>query len=100
MDISELFPKAGQIQRIYCDNCGGNLDLRFSVFHEEVTGVDINIIGLPELYCEQCNLSFLPEDSRLSVIYLHEQATKHGSNVANVTPVCQPQSIHPVYELT
>jgi hypothetical protein len=76
MDISELFPKADQIQRIYCDNCGGNLDLRF---------VDINIIGLPELYCEQCNLSFLPEDSRLAVIYLHKQATKHGGNVANVT---------------
>lgn len=85
MDISELFPKAGKIQRIYCDNCGGYLDLRFSEFHEEVSGIDIHIMGLPELYCEKCNLGYLPEDSRFAVIYLHEQATKHGSKLENVT---------------
>lgn len=85
IDISELFPKAGQIQRIYCDRCSGYLDLRFSDFHNDVSGIDIHIMGLPELYCEQCKLGYLPEDSRFAVIYLHEQATKHGSKVANVT---------------
>lgn len=85
MDLSELFPQAGQIQRIYCDSCSGYLDLRFSEFHKEVSGVDIHIIGLPELHCEQCNFSYLPEDSRVAIIYLHEQATKHESKVANVT---------------
>jgi hypothetical protein len=85
MDISELFPQAGQIQRIYCDSCGGYLDLRFSEFHKEVSGIDIHIMDLPELHCEQCDLDYMPEDSRFAVIYLHEQATKHGSKFANVT---------------
>ena len=85
MDIYELFPKEGQIQHIYCDKCGGYLDLRFSDFNKKVTGIDIHIIGLPELYCNECNLSYLPEDSKFAVIYLHEQATKHESTVVNVT---------------
>jgi len=84
MDFAELFPKAGSVQRIYCDNCSGYLDLQFTEFHEEVSGINIHILNLPELYCEKCNLGYMPDDSRFAVIYLHEQASKHKSTTANV----------------
>jgi len=85
MDISEAFPKNGHIQRLYCDECGGYLDLTFRQFDENVSGVHIRIDGLPYLSCEKCNLHYLPDDSRFAIIYLHEQATKNKSNVVNVT---------------
>lgn len=85
MEISDVFPKTGEIQRLYCDNCGGYLDLKFPEFHEEVSGVDIQIIGLPELFCDKCGSGSLPDDSRFAVIFLHEQATKCGSKSVNIT---------------
>lgn len=85
MEITEIFPKDGHIQHLYCDKCGGYLDLTFDVFDEMVSGVHIRIDGLPYLSCEKCNLSYLPEDSRFAIIYLLEQATKNKSDVVNVT---------------
>ncbi len=61
MEYAELYPKAGDVQRIYCNHCGDNLDLRFMEFHEEVSGIDIHIMGLPELWCKECNLGYLPD---------------------------------------
>ena len=45
MEFVDLFPKPEEIQRLCCDNCGGYLDLRFPEFHEEVSGIDIHIVG-------------------------------------------------------
>ncbi|MDD3816231.1 MAG: hypothetical protein PHZ02_16485 [Desulfocapsaceae bacterium] len=85
MELSEVFPKDGHIQHLYCDKCGGYLDLTFDLFDEKVSGVHIRIDGLPYLSCGKCNLSYLPEDSRFAIIYLHKQATKKNSDVVNVT---------------
>lgn len=85
MDISEVFPKDGHTQHLYCDECGGYLDLTFRQFDENVSGVHVRIDGLPYLSCEKCDMHYLPEDSRFAIIYLHEQATKNKSGVANVT---------------
>ncbi len=60
------------------------MDLVFSSFSEEVTGVHIHIENLPFLRCEKCNIDYLPEDSRFAIIYIHEQAIKHKENHANV----------------
>jgi hypothetical protein len=76
MKISEIFPQPGHIQRIYCDVCGSHMDLVFSIFNEEITGIQIHIKNLPFLRCEKCNIDYLPEDSRFAIIYAHEQATK------------------------
>ncbi len=84
MEISEVFPQPGHIQRIYCDACGSHMDLVFSVFNEDVTGVQIHIENLPFLRCEKCNIDYLPEDSRFAIIYTHEQATKHKEKRAVV----------------
>ena len=84
MDLSEIFPKDGHIQHLYCDECGEYLDLTFGQFHEHVSGVDIHIDGLPYLSCPQCNIDYFPEDSRFAVIYVHEQATKKNSQFVNV----------------
>jgi len=43
MELSDIFPKDGHIQHIYCDVCGVYLDLTFGQFHENVSGVDITI---------------------------------------------------------
>lgn len=85
LKITDFFPEQGQVQRLYCDKCQGHLDLVFTDFHELVTGVDIEIKGLPMLHCESCDKSFFPDDSRFSVIYLHEQALKQSSNSVTVT---------------
>ena len=85
MDISEVFPKDGHIQHLYCDECGGYLDLTFRQFDENVSSIHIRIDGLPYLSCEKCNTHYLPDDSRFAIIYLHEQATKKKSDVVNVT---------------
>ncbi|MDP3279792.1 MAG: hypothetical protein Q8M57_01835 [Nitrosomonas sp.] len=85
MDVSEIYPKEGHIQHLYCDECGGYLDLTFHQFDENVSGVHIRINGLPYLSCEKCDIHYLPDDSRFAIIYLHEQATKKKSDVVNVT---------------
>ncbi|MCW5608896.1 MAG: hypothetical protein KIT26_12730, partial [Nitrosomonas sp.] len=85
MDISEIYPKDGHIQHLYCDECGGYLDLTFRRFDKNVSGVHIRIDGLPYLSCEKCDIHYLPDDSRFAIIYLHEQATKKKSDVVNVT---------------
>jgi hypothetical protein len=85
MELSDIFPKDGHIQHIYCDACGDYLDLTFRQFHENVSGVDITISGLPYLHCQKCDLNYLPDDSRFAIIYLHEQANKHKLREVNVT---------------
>ncbi len=84
MELYDVFPKTENMQRLYCDNCGDYLDLWFPEFHKEVSGVDIHIMGLPELFCDKCSVGYLPEDSRFAIIYLHEQAIKHGKNSVNI----------------
>ena len=37
------------------------------------------------LRCKSCSASFLPDDSRFAIIYLHEQATKARKSVVLVT---------------
>jgi len=85
MELADIFPKPGRIQRLYCDECEGYLDLIFSEFNEAVSGIDIHIAGLPYLYCEKCAAKYLPDDSRFAVIYSHEQALKNKSTFVNVT---------------
>ena len=85
MELSDIFPKPGRVQRLYCDECEGHLDLIFSEFNEAVSGIDIHIAGLPYLYCEKCEAKYLPDDSRFAVIYSHEQALKNKSTFVNVT---------------
>ena len=85
MELADVFPKPGRVQRLYCDECEGHLDLIFSDFNEHVSGIDIHIGGLPYLYCEKCKTTYLPDNSRFAVIYSHEQALKNKSPFVNVT---------------
>lgn len=84
MELKEFFPESGHVQRLYCDQCNGHLDLGFDGFSETVSGVEISISGLPILYCPKCHEKYLPDDSRFAVIHLHEQATKKSSNIVEV----------------
>jgi hypothetical protein len=85
MNLSDLFPPAGHVQDLYCDGCEGYLDLVFTDFHEEVSGIDIGISGLPALRCEACKRNYLPDRSRFAVIRLHEQAVANSSLSVRVT---------------
>ncbi|WP_299873288.1 hypothetical protein [uncultured Sulfitobacter sp.] len=80
MDLSEVFPSGGRPQSLYCEDCGASMDMRFIHFSESVSGINMSIKGLPTLHCEHCDKEYLPDDSRFAVIYLHEQATKAGSD--------------------
>ena len=84
MNVAELFPPSGKIQRIYCEKCSEHLDLSFSNFEDDVSGVHISLIGLPVLVCPSCNSTYLPDRSRYAVIELHRQAVEKKSNLVNV----------------
>lgn len=84
MEISDLLPKEGEYQRLYCNGCGGYLDLRFIEFHENLSGVDIHIIGLPELFCDNCSIGYLPDKSKSAIAYTHKSAIEHNSTAVRV----------------
>lgn len=74
MSINEIFISKNNSQRLYCGGCKGWLDLAFVDFKEEVSGVWIDITGLPMLHCPTCDRHYFTERSRLSVIETHRQA--------------------------
>ncbi len=76
MELIDFFPKDGKIQRNYCDICNKNLDLQFVNFNENVSNIKINISDFPILFCHNCKKSYLPDESKIAVIHLHERAIK------------------------
>jgi len=80
-----MFPRDGQPQRLYCDNCQGHLDLQFEDFHEIVSGVEISIEHLPVLRCTKCKVDYLPDKSRFAIIELHKQAFEKKSDRVSVS---------------
>ena len=75
MELNELPPKNGA-QRAYCDTCEGSLDLIFVRFHDTVSGIEIDIDGIPMLQCPDCDFRALPDRSRFSIMRAHEIATE------------------------
>lgn len=84
MNVADLFPSSGKVQRIYCDKCSAHLDLSFSDFDDDVSGVHISLSGLPVLVCPSCSSTYLPDRSRFAVIELHRQAITKKSNLVTV----------------
>lgn len=84
MNVAELFPPDGKVQRIYCDHCGSHLDLVFEDFDDDVSGVHISLSGLPMLRCPKCATTHLPDRSRFALIELHRKAFEKGSGVVRV----------------
>ena len=78
MQIKDLTPEAGFVQRNYCDDCGEMLDLEFSRYDEKISGVNIQIDGLPVLRCSACSKDHLPDLSRLALIDCHRRAVEAG----------------------
>jgi hypothetical protein len=74
VELSDIFPPPGHVQRLYCDDCGKYLDLVFADFAEDVSGIDVTIDGLPALRCSACGRDHLPDRSRLAIIEAHRQA--------------------------
>ena len=84
MELVDLFPKDKQVQRNYCDNCTGHLDLQFSNFNDTINGVEISISNLPMLYCISCDKLYIPDDSKFTIIYIHEKALENSTNKVTV----------------
>lgn len=78
MQLSDIYPADGHVQRLYCDHCNGYLDLVFETFSEHVSGIDITIKNLPFLLCPSCSARYLPDDSRFAIIRLHEMASERN----------------------
>ena len=61
MNLSDVYPPKGHVQTLVCESCGGPLDLEFGDFHEDVSGIDITVTGLPYLHCPKCGADHLPD---------------------------------------
>jgi hypothetical protein len=85
MKLSDVYPPKGHVQRLSCDDCKGAVDLVFANFGEEVSGIDIAIVGLPYLRCASCGKNHLPDNSRLAIIKLHEEAVARSLPAVRVT---------------
>ena len=85
VDLRDIFPTSGHVQRLYCDDCGSLLDLAYATFDEVVSDVSIRVEGLPVLRCPKCGKDHLPDDSRFAIIQLHAQASKSGQRSTRVT---------------
>ncbi|HVE21576.1 MAG TPA: hypothetical protein VNC39_06330 [Acidocella sp.] len=70
-----------QLQRI----AAGGLDLAYTDFDDEMSGINVAIVGLPVLRCSICGRDHLPDRSRGFIVYTHEQATKKGMSAISVT---------------
>lgn len=90
MEISDVIPKNGQPQRIYCDKCGSHTELAYVDFNEKVKDVSISIKGLPVLRCPDCGHEQLPDRSRVAIVQLHEEAIRKSSTTVTVT--CQKRT--------
>lgn len=84
MDISDIIPKDGKLQRIYCEKCGSHCDLGYTNFDEIVSGIKIRIQGLPVLICPSCGTENLPDLSRFAVTSVHKQAIEKSSKSVRV----------------
>jgi hypothetical protein len=60
------------------------MDLSFTDFDEEVSGVHMSVSGLPVLRCPACNVPNLPDRSRVALINLHQQAIEKKSKFVTV----------------
>jgi hypothetical protein len=85
MKLAEVFPPKGHLQRMYCEGCNAPLDLTFENFSADVSGVEIEIKGLPTLRCNSCQKSYLPDGSRFAIIEHHRMATERGAAIAKAT---------------
>ncbi|MGO9047788.1 MAG: hypothetical protein ACLQFW_13030 [Xanthobacteraceae bacterium] len=85
MNLADVFPPNGRDQPLHCDRCGKPMDLVFKDFHENVSGVDITIRGLPYLRCDACSQDYLLGKSRFAIIEHHRLATEKGVTRVNVT---------------
>jgi hypothetical protein len=84
VNLKDVFPPSGHLQRLYCDNCKSHLYLAFADFDEDVSGISIRIAGLPVLRCEECHRDHLPDDSRFAIIEHHRIATEKGQTSVSV----------------
>jgi hypothetical protein len=85
LNIGDVYPAKGHVQGLTCDACKGPLDLVFDDFDEQISGVDILIVGLPLLRCVKCGRDHLPDNSRFAIIKLHEEAVARSSPRVKVT---------------
>ena len=85
MNIAEVFPPTGHVQRLYCDACDKAMDLVFKDFDDDVSGVVIRISGLPYLHCPHCHRDYWPDRSRLAIIENHRRAVENDAPAVCVT---------------
>lgn len=84
MELSDIIPADGQLQRNYCESCKSHLELRFEDFDHLVSGVAMTIVGLPQLICPACSRSHLPDLSRYAIVRLHDDTIAAGRTAVHV----------------
>lgn len=84
MKISDIIPADGAFQRIYCRICNDHSDLAYVDFDHVVSGISIQIDGLPTLLCPSCGADNLPDLSRLAIVDVHRRTLSQSKSAVHV----------------
>lgn len=85
MEIKDIIPSTGFVQRNICDDCGTHLELQFIAFSEMVSSIFLEISGLPMLVCSRCGKQHFPDRTRLAILHCHEESRKAGKETSILT---------------
>jgi hypothetical protein len=81
IEYKDLYPT--EVQRMYCSKCSANLRLVYEDFEKVVSNISLKMTALPQLRCDACDCTYLPERTRFAIIRNFEEALKQG--VSEVT---------------
>ncbi len=83
MDVKDLVPPGGTMQRIHCPQCGHHRDLRFVDFKEDVSGIPMWIQNIPVLRCPACGDESIADLARFTIRETHARAKTDGLSEYN-----------------
>ena len=78
MDVKDLVPPGGEMQRIQCPRCRQHRDLGFIEFKEDVSGLRMWIMNVPVLRCPSCHDESIADLARFTIRETHKRAMADG----------------------
>ena len=83
MNLKEFIPRLGEVQALYCGQCGEPMRLVFRTFDEDLQEIRLRVENLPFLHCDRCSQQHLTDRSRSALFKLWYSAKKSNDKEVN-----------------